>query len=336
VRIRYYCTSHSQQNGTFQQPKIDRVNLISQSVLRTLMVTTSRGANASSRAKKSLRNTIMRSKRTRKYNSSLQLVYERTERIRFRVIEMMTFFFIAIVFLASASNSFVFDRTIQSRGVLKLKLAAKQQKGSNARGFGRSSNSPSTASKLVGKDPASSPPSTPESTLSEPFLQSVEKGGSSRTPSMDDVPPEERTKKILREKYGLKSLEEQQLDAKQLEMLQERRKKMTEWKKQIELDEDLDIMAMIPGPILIAVDRFLKVGLALSSLLFVGAGLGITVEAWSKTSGEPLPENIDNFIVNVVEPNFTTGLLVLLGFSISLGAFAAAQLSSQGAQYKED
>jgi len=40
--------------------------------------------------------------------------------------------------------------------------------------------------------------------------------------------------------------------------------------------------------------------------------------------------------VNTIEPNFTTGLFVLLGFSVGLGVFAAAQLGSQGAQYKED
>jgi hypothetical protein len=58
--------------------------------------------------------------------------------------------------------------------------------------------------------------------------------------------------------------------------------------------------------------------------------------AWSKTSNQPLPENIDQFIVNIIEPNFTTGLLVLLSFSVCLGAFAAAQLGSSAASYTED
>lgn len=64
--------------------------------------------------------------------------------------------------------------------------------------------------------------------------------------------------------------------------------------------------------------------------------MAITVEAWSKTTKTALPESLDQFIVGTVEPNFTPGLLVLLGFSVSLGVFAAAQLGSQGAQYRED
>ena len=93
---------------------------------------------------------------------------------------------------------------------------------------------------------------------------------------------------------------------------------------------------MLPAPVLVGIDLFLKAGTAICSVLFVMAGLFITAEAWSKASGDALPENLDAFIVNIVEPNFTPGLLVLLSFSVSLGAFAALQLGSQGATYKED
>jgi ABC-type dipeptide/oligopeptide/nickel transport system permease component len=75
---------------------------------------------------------------------------------------------------------------------------------------------------------------------------------------------------------------------------------------------------------------------AVAGVLFVLSGIGITLEAWSKTTGSSIDPTLDKFIVEAIEPNFTTGLLILLGFSVSLGLFAAAQLGSAGAQYKED
>lgn len=134
----------------------------------------------------------------------------------------------------------------------------------------------------------------------------------------------------------MKTMEEQQLDAKQLARRKEEQKKWAELKKKAELNQELDLFSMLPGPVLIGIDRFLKAGTAVCSVLFVLAGMFITVEAWSKTSGEALPPNLDAFIVNTIEPNFTPGLLVLLSFSVSLGVFAALQLGSQGATYKED
>lgn len=148
--------------------------------------------------------------------------------------------------------------------------------------------------------------------------------------------PEERAKALLRNKYGMKTLEEQKMDAKQFEAYQEQQKKLAEWKKMAVKGKDFDIMSIIPAPILIAIDRFLKLGTAVCTISFVLAGGFITIEAWSKVSDSPLPDNLDNFIVNTVEPAFTPGLFVLLGFSVSLGAFAALQLGSQGSTYKEE
>ena len=101
-------------------------------------------------------------------------------------------------------------------------------------------------------------------------------------------------------------------------------------------DEEFDIFMVIPPPVIKAVDAFLKIGLTITTAAFVLAGLGITAEAWSVATNNNLPEGIDKFIVNVVEPNFTTGLFVLLGFSISLGVFATAQLGSGSSIYKEE
>lgn len=177
-------------------------------------------------------------------------------------------------------------------------------------------------------------------------LTSIETGASDAIPTMavpqtkkvqtdPSLPPEERAKQVLREQYGLKTLEEQQTDAKKREQMAAARAQREQWKQAAE-QEKFDLIALIPGPVQIFIDRFLKTGVFICTILFVSAGIGITAEAWSKASGNPLPEDIDAFIVNVVEPNFTPGLLVLLGFSVSLGAFAALQLGSEGAQYKED
>ena len=100
-------------------------------------------------------------------------------------------------------------------------------------------------------------------------------------------------------------------------------------------DEDFDIFMIVPPPILRAIDFFLKTGLTITTILFILSGFGITAEAWSVATSNPLPENVDSFIVNVIEPNFTPGLLVLLGFSVCLGIFATAQLGSGSSTYKE-
>lgn len=222
-------------------------------------------------------------------------------------------------------------------------LAANKKKGrGGSKGFGKveetkevpsNPSKPATmvdAPKQQSSAAAAEEPSLPKGA----FLQSVE-GGTTSTPAMEELPPEERAKQILREKYGMKTLEEQQANDKQMKQLKAQQKKLAELKKKAELDEDIDIIAMVPPSVLKALDTFLKAGVAISGTAFILAGFGITAEAWSKASGNALPEDIDNFIVNVLEPNFTPGLLVVLGFSISLGLLAAASLGSEGAQYRE-
>ena len=211
----------------------------------------------------------------------------------------------------------------------------------------KAANSGKGFAKNIGKPrtPPTSPldaPAPPTELSQEPVreasvLQSIE-GGSRELPRApsDEVSAEDRAKTLLREKYGMKTLEEERLNAKQLEQLNAQRKRMAELKSKADAGEDIDLIALIPGPVIQAIYKVCQVGIAITGILFIGSGLGITLEAWSKTSGDPLPENVDSFIVNVVEPNFTTMLLVLLGFSISLGALAAAQLGSKSAQYTED
>jgi hypothetical protein len=169
------------------------------------------------------------------------------------------------------------------------------------------------------------------------FLKSVP-GGSNVIPQFVDesVPVEQRTRSLLRDKYGLRTREEQDEEERKQEAIKEQRKKLDKWQDKADKGQDFDLMSVLPPPVLIFIDGFLKVGLSICTVLFLLAGVLITAEAWSKASDSPLPEDIDNFIVNVVEPNFTPGLGVLLGFSISLGAFAAAQLTSSSSTYRED
>lgn len=171
-----------------------------------------------------------------------------------------------------------------------------------------------------------------ESAAVKPLLKSVETGGSNTIPMEDTESARERAQSILKSKYGLKPVKEQKVE----DAAKERLEKQQELRSKAESEPDFDIMTALPAPLLIAIDRFLKGGVVICGTLFIIAGLLITVEAWSKTSGQPLPADLDDFIVSVVEPNFTPGLLVLLSFSVGLGLFAAAQLGSSGASYKEE
>lgn len=232
---------------------------------------------------------------------------------------------------AIVSDAFSFGST-QQRHILAL--CARKNTSTKPKGFGNKENElPSPTAATTSR--LSTNKSARETSQ---FLQSVDTSATVTTPdaSVISTDPEERAKQILREQYGLKSLEEQQLDAKQRTLRKEEQKKWAALKRKAELNEDLDIFSMLPAPVLVGIDLFLKAGTAVCSVLFVLAGLFIAAEAWSKASGDALPENLDAFIVNIVEPNFTPGLLVLLSFSVSLGAFAALQLGSQGATYKED
>mmetsp|Transcript_124232 Transcript_124232/g.356950 ORF Transcript_124232/g.356950 Transcript_124232/m.356950 type:complete len:285 (+) Transcript_124232:156-1010(+) len=214
---------------------------------------------------------------------------------------------------------------------------SKNKRSTNSKGFGKVEapqiqplEDVASAIDKGGSTTSSSPLGSAEG-----LLKSVE-GGSTTIPQIDpSIPVEDRTKSILREQYGLRTREEQQEAERKQKQIMEQRKKLQEWKKLAEEGEDFDLMQILPEPVLIGIDRFLKIGVAISTVLFVGAGILITIEAYSKTTGNALPNDLDQFITNQIEPNFTPGLLVLLGFSVSLGAFAAAQLSSASSNYRE-
>jgi len=213
---------------------------------------------------------------------------------------------------------------------------AKKKKGEgkkDGKGFGKVEAPPPQAM----EDVAAAIDKSSTSVRTNAYLLKSVDGGSNAVPKMDESAPlEERTKSILRDRYGLRTREEQQEAERRQKAAEEQRTKLQEWKKLADEGQDFDLMKILPEPVLVGIDRFLKAGLAICTVLFVSAGILITVEAYSKTTGTVLPKDLDNFIVQTVEPNFTPGLLVLLGFSVSLGAFAAAQLSSASSNYRED
>jgi hypothetical protein len=261
---------------------------------------------------------------------------------------LLTLWIVTLFSAADTSLAFLFhtahttktSRTTPSTGVpTRTALHSKKKSNQVGKGFGKT---PVVVEKTKSMYDAASDlnvragQSAPSQKGQEPFLTSVP-GASDAIPTIDDsVPVQERNNAILRDKYGLRTREEQQAEFQRQQQVTEQRKKLKEWKEMADRGEDFDIIQVLPGPVLIFIDRFLKAGVAICTVLFVAAGLGITVEAGSKATGNPLPENVDAFITNVVEPNFTPGLLVLLGFSVSLGAFAALQLGSSTSTYRED
>lgn len=212
-------------------------------------------------------------------------------------------------------------------------------KKTSGQGFGKSTSSPKI------DDEASATFVTtadePDDALSSSRgLQSIINDNNAPSSDLDGLTPEERSKSILRQKFGLKSYEEQ------LAMEGDERALVAQKAKEAQRDkvrnieklwpEDKDVFEVLPPELLRGVDTALKVGLGVCTLAFLVAGVFITIEAGSKATGNALPSGLDDFIVTVVEPNFTPLLGVLLGFSVSLGLFSAGQLGSKSSVYREE
>jgi len=213
-----------------------------------------------------------------------------------------------------------------------------------------SAKSNKSGGKGFGKSPAPSP-AKQESSVSEPSrndngmttntkfggLTSIEDTTTVTRPEIEldpNLSPEERTEAIMKQKFGMRSLEDQQSDIRAAERKAENKKRMNKIKDMT--DEEFDLFQFLPDYITRGIDIFLKAGLTVTTVLFILSGIGITFEAWAVATGNKLPPAVDQFIVNIIEPNFTIGLGVLLGFSICLGIFATAQLGSKKSVYKEE
>lgn len=243
-------------------------------------------------------------------------------------------------------NAFVpvqLKQTFPSSSLITLS-AKKGKKSPKGKGFAKS------------PPPSTSTPSNDSEETTEPTsafgLQSIDSAKSNSNAITDspalnsklnkpidideNASAEERAEQILRQRFGMRSFEEDQYDIVKAQKIKEAKERTAKLKKLAAIDDgSFDIFMVLPTGLVKFIDAFLKIGLGISVILFILAGVGITLEAYAASSGNPLPTDLDDFIVNVVEPNFTPGLLVLLGFSVSLGLFASAQLGSAASQYQE-
>mmetsp|Transcript_1603 Transcript_1603/g.2223 ORF Transcript_1603/g.2223 Transcript_1603/m.2223 type:complete len:260 (-) Transcript_1603:42-821(-) len=241
----------------------------------------------------------------------------------------------------SSTSAFVCPTGSTWRTTTQLSAKKKKSRGSAGEGFGKAvaiSDSPSKSisDSFSNEDDSGSAPRT---------LQSIDSAASTSGSSDNlDIDPnlsdEARSKAILRQKFGLKSYEEQQADLGDYRAIQEAEAKASQREKLRSIEklwpEDKDFVAMLPPSVVRGIDTFLKTGLGLTTVAFITAGILITIEAGSKATGYELPDGMDEFVTNVVEPNFTPGLGVLLGFSILLGVFTISLGGSAASSYREE
>eukprot|EP00584_Thalassiosira_punctigera_P009746 CAMPEP_0172527694 /NCGR_PEP_ID=MMETSP1067-20121228/2320_1 /TAXON_ID=265564 ORGANISM="Thalassiosira punctigera, Strain Tpunct2005C2" /NCGR_SAMPLE_ID=MMETSP1067 /ASSEMBLY_ACC=CAM_ASM_000444 /LENGTH=265 /DNA_ID=CAMNT_0013311487 /DNA_START=186 /DNA_END=983 /DNA_ORIENTATION=- len=243
-------------------------------------------------------------------------------------------------FVAPLPSSLPSPATTSKRNSgLATTLSAKKKKrsSSSGEGFGKKSSGGAVLEEGA---------ATASSTDAPRALQSIDAPSAPQRPANDNLnldpnlSPEERSQAILRSKFGLKSYEEQQADLGDYRALVDAENKKEKRDKLRNLDkvwpEDKDFVAVLPPGLIKGIDSFLKLGLGVCTVLFLVAGVFITIEAGSKATGSELPAGLEEFVINVVQPNFTPGLGVLLAFSVSLGLFSVALGGSAQSSYRED
>ena len=232
---------------------------------------------------------------------------------------------------------------IQRRATATILLAersTKEGRSSGGEGFGKGGGRVSSSM------PTSSPLQSIDSLTRSSSIDISDINKAPGTTSINDdddssslVSPDERSRTILRSKFGLKSYEEQQADLGDYRALANAENKAKTRNKLRNIEslwpEDRDLLAVLPPSVIRGIDTILKLGLGISTVLFVVAGIFITIEAGSKATGSPLPDGLEGWIVNVVEPNFTPGLGILLAFSVSLGIFSVSLGGSASSTYRE-
>jgi len=99
-----------------------------------------------------------------------------------------------------------------------------------------------------------------------------------------------------------------------------------------------DPLSRIPKAGQELLERFFGGGALVFGSAFILSGLAVAVEAIAKVLGNPLPTPIDEALVQYVEPALTPSILILFGFSISLGLLKQLQLGSEstGVLYREE
>jgi len=233
------------------------------------------------------------------------------------------------------------SRNFQQDIVILTNLNAKKKGKKGGKGFSKKQPAPVKKATTQTIDSSSASESSGGGDLSTDNvfvgLSSIEDATDYGRPEVDidpNAPIEDRTNSILKEKYGLRSFEEQQGDVRAAERKAENSKRMKKIKEMT--DEEFDLFEFLPPMLVKGIDIFLKGGLTVTTIAFILAGIGITFEAWAVATKNTLPEWGTRFIEDIIEPNFTAGGIILLLFSISLGIFATAQLGSKKSAYRED
>ncbi|CAM9770141.1 unnamed protein product [Chrysoparadoxa australica] len=93
---------------------------------------------------------------------------------------------------------------------------------------------------------------------------------------------------------------------------------------------------IVPMEVQGVIEKVLVAAFTLSMSSFVIVGLAIFVEAYAKSTNNPLPDNIDKIIAETLEPAFTPGLGVVFFCSSLLGVFKLGQINNSAAAYRED
>ena len=83
--------------------------------------------------------------------------------------------------------------------------------------------------------------------------------------------------------------------------------------------KDESPLASIPVKGQELLERFFGSGALLFGSIFILGGIGVSIEATCKITGYKLPTLLAEVIVQYVEPALTPSILILFGFSISLG-----------------
>eukprot|EP00326_Haptolina_ericina_P023705 CAMPEP_0181182050 /NCGR_PEP_ID=MMETSP1096-20121128/7673_1 /TAXON_ID=156174 ORGANISM="Chrysochromulina ericina, Strain CCMP281" /NCGR_SAMPLE_ID=MMETSP1096 /ASSEMBLY_ACC=CAM_ASM_000453 /LENGTH=192 /DNA_ID=CAMNT_0023270613 /DNA_START=39 /DNA_END=617 /DNA_ORIENTATION=+ len=99
-----------------------------------------------------------------------------------------------------------------------------------------------------------------------------------------------------------------------------------------------DPLSRIPLKGQALLERFFAGGALTFGTIFLTAGILVSAEALAKVLGYDLPVAIDEALIQYVEPAMTPSILILFGFSISLGLLKQLQLGSEsaGVLYTED
>lgn len=245
---------------------------------------------------------------------------------------------LSALMIATTTRAFITPRP-QS---ITTQLPAKKKKQRGGEGFGKQLTKETSSSSSFSDEDSSSISS------SATALQSIDatpqpQSQSSPAESLNldpNLSPEERSQEILRQKFGLKSYEQQQADLGDYRALLDSENKKEKRTALRNLDkvwpENKNFVEILPPSAIKGIDSFLKLGLSVCTVIFVGAGVLITIEAGSKANLYEIPKELEEFVVNVVQPNFTPGLGVLLAFSVTLGLFTVGLGSSGSSTYRED